>query len=59
MKSLAGDRELPPQAFCWQAECQTIGIEGRLLALEIHADERRRSKKFGQMQITRMFAVLI
>jgi hypothetical protein len=51
-KSLAGDRESPLQAFCWQAECQTIGIEGRSLALEIHADERRRSKIYGKCKPT-------
>ena len=27
----------------------------RLLTLQIHTDERRRTKMFGQMQVTRMF----
>ena len=56
-KSLAGDRESPLQVFRWQAGWQTFGIGGgRPLALQIHTDERRRrSKRLGQMQVTRMF----
>jgi len=27
----------------------------RLLTLQIHTDDRRRTKMFGQMQVTRMF----
>lgn len=55
-KCLADDRKSLLKVFRWRAGRQMIGAGagGRPLSLQNHTDERRRSKKFGQTQVTRL-----